>query len=206
MSFKFILASESPRRKELLQYFKFPFTVRSPKFDELKERETRPLSKSQILARGKKDALLNELLKDNLHVDCWVLAADTVVDYQGKCLEKPSSEAEAKSMLQMLSGQVHEVHTSVSIGLLNKKLVKEINFTVSTKVEFDFIDETTLDIYLKSGDSMDKAGAYGIQGMPLTFIKSVHGSFSNVMGLPVDSLRSVFVKELGENWREKFIP
>ena len=204
MKAKFILASESPRRKELISFLDIAFTCVASHFDEQQEQEKNPLKRAQILAKAKRVKLESSILdKTNL----LILSADTVVDFQGKCFEKPKDLTEAKWMLNNLSNMKHLVHTAVSMGVYFNHLndeQSEINFFATTEVVFDHIDPATLEIYLKTKDYLDKSGAYGIQGMPLSFIKSINGSFANVMGLPIERVRTEMMSLLGENWRERF--
>ncbi|MCO4794419.1 MAG: Maf family protein, partial [Bacteriovoracaceae bacterium] len=123
-----------------------------------------------------------------------VVSSDTVVCLDTKIMGKPGDINEARALLKELAGRIHTVVTGVYITVLDPRDNKEksVVFSSTTDVEFDHISEDVLETYLKTGDSLDKAGSYGIQGAGLTFIKSVQGSYSNVVGFPL----SEFIKEI----------
>lgn len=123
-----------------------------------------------------------------------VVASDTIVTLGDKIYGKPGDVDHAREMLRELSGKMHEVTTGVYIGFfdLNERCYKERVFTCETDVKFKIITRDLLELYLSSGESLDKAGAYGIQGRGLTFISHINGSYSNVVGFPVD----MFIDEL----------
>ncbi len=179
-----ILASNSPRRKELLTQFGFEFTVKKSDFEEsncsLSPRETVINN-----ALGKtKDVFDKQTDKTQV-----VLGADTVVSLDGKILGKPKSVKEAEEMLKSLSGRVHQVWTGYCI-IKGDTVIKD---AVRTDVEFNQLSNELIDEYLSTGKPMDKAGAYGIQdGFDL--VKAFNGSFNNVVGLPIE----IFEKTLKE--------
>jgi septum formation protein len=203
--YQMILASQSPRRKELLNWLGVPFLIRPADIDEsvLKAEEHRPEEFVRRLALAKAQACLK--LSPTKPIP-FVIASDTTVSLKDKILNKPSNRDEAREMLQTLSGQVHRVFTAIAFKTLERQEV----FSHCTEVEFSVIEPDVLDPYLDSGDSLDKAGAYGIQGMGLTFVKSVRGSYSNVVGFPLveclENLRQFMVQEGYERhkWREAF--
>lgn len=179
-----ILASQSPRRRELLGLFGIPFVIRAADIDETMD-ETQPafdevarVSRSKALAtpRGPADV---------------VIAADTIVVCAGKVLGKPKDEADAKAMLALLSGRDHQVMTGVTVLKGEQTRV----FTEVTDLHFRALSQKEIDRYVASGEPMDKAGSYGIQGGAALFCERMNGDYYNVMGLPVCRLGQI-LKEL----------
>ncbi len=186
MSATLVLASGSPRRMELLRNlgivpFRFPTDV-----DETPQPGESSAALVERLARAKAEAgwqarFQLEINPDELVV---VLAADTVVDIHGETLGKPSSMAEAKKMLKALSGADHKVFTGSAV-----KVGDELFSTVTqTTVRFRSLDTNDIDWYVGTGEPMDKAGAYGIQGRGSVFVEGIIGSYDNVVGLPMVSV------------------
>ena len=177
-SAQIILASASPRRRELLSQIGISVSVQSVDIDEIQKHNEPVLTYVQRLAMEKArrgfDTIKN---KNNLPV----LGADTIVEINGLILGKPENRQQAKKMLQQLSAQKHTVHTSVAI------ITKENSFTdiSSSQVLFKALDDLEIDLYLATGEADDKAGSYAIQGIAAQFIKNINGSFSGVMGLPL---------------------
>lgn len=169
-----ILASQSPRRKELMGLFKIPFTVRVADVDETIE-ENEPAAQAVArLSRLKALAIPRE--EDEV-----IVAADTVVVCDAEILGKPASEADAYRMLKMLSGKDHQVMTGVTV-LRGEKLRSH---TEVTTIHFrELTDREILD-YISTGEPMDKAGSYGIQGGAALFVERISGDYFNVVGLPV---------------------
>ena len=169
-----ILASQSPRRKELMGLFKIPFTVRVADVDETIE-ENEPAAQAVArLSRLKALAIPRE--EDEV-----IVAADTVVVCDAEILGKPASEADAYRMLKMLSGKDHQVMTGVTV-LRGEKLRSH---TEVTTIHFrELTDREILD-YISTGEPMDKAGGYGIQGGAALFVERISGDYFNVVGLPV---------------------
>jgi len=177
--FQLILGSQSPRRKELLQYTYLPFQIEvfpieetSSKVDQAEVVMDLAEQKAQVVFDQIKEKYSNPI----------VLGADTIVCLDEKILGKPADDKEASEMLMSLSGRSHDVLTGIC--LLSKK--KKSCFYEKTKVTFEKIDHDLLAHYISTQESLDKAGAYGIQAYSLGFIKSVSGSYSNVVGLPVN--------------------
>lgn len=112
-----------------------------------------------------------------------IIGADTVVESEGIILEKPADPEEAKRVLASLSGRTHHVHTGVALLIPHADV--ERRFSVTTEVTFATLSPSVIDTYVATGDSMDKAGSYGIQGMAAAFVSSIHGCYFNVVGLPV---------------------
>ncbi len=183
---RLILASGSPRRRELLERMGYSFTVLSPDVDEHVDAE--PRQAVAILARRKALAAA-EGLRDGV-----VLAADTLVAVDGEALGKPGDEAEARAMLMRLSGREHEVFTGVC--LMDAATGRIEVHVERTGVVFRVLDIGEIDRYVATGEPMDKAGAYGIQGGAAAFVESYSGSYENVMGLPVNSVGLMLKKFL----------
>lgn len=176
LKYPVILASGSPRRKELLEKLEVPFTVQKIDIEEIAPVDLEPRETAKFLAQLKGDAH-DQLAKHHI-----VIAADTIVIANGKVLGKPKSKVEASIMLKTLSNSSHEVITGVCIRANNDSHV----FDVCTKVTFGNLSENEIEHYVKSGNANDKAGAYGIQDwIGLIGITSIEGSYYNVMGFPV---------------------
>ena len=169
-----ILASQSPRRKELLQTAGIPFVVRVADIDESVRTGEAPNSYVRRLAVAKAMAISRE-------PGDVVLAADTTVVAAGQILGKPDNAEDAKRMLRLLSGQAHEVLTGICLFSGSKLQID----AESTQVHFSTMTDAEIDDYVSSGECMDKAGAYGIQGLASKFIERVEGCYFNVVGLPV---------------------
>ena len=178
---EFILASSSPRRRDILTLTGVPFRVLVSDVDEVIPPGSTPAQAVQSLARQKAEAVRRMPEAAGFPV----VAADTVVYLDGKILGKPHSRQEAFSMLSSLSGRTHHVFTGVCI------LTTEgdpILFCEETPVEFYPLSTAEIEDYIATGEPMDKAGAYGIQGRALVFVKRIDGDFFNVMGLPAARL------------------
>ena len=169
-----ILASQSPRRRDLLGLFHIPFTVRVADIDETMDPEKPPFDEVARVSRLK--ALAVARSDDDV-----VIAADTIVVCAGQVLGKPHSEAEAAAMLQLLSGRDHQVMTGVTVLWADQaQTVTEV-----TDIHFRPLSEKEIAAYVRSGEPMYKAGAYGIQGGAALFAEKMVGDYYNVMGLPV---------------------
>ncbi len=172
---KVILASASPRRKELLALAGVDFTVKVADVDEIIPANASPDKVVMSLALQKAQAVA----KDN--TDCIVIGSDTVVALDGVILGKPKDEENAKQMLTALSGRSHTVYTGVAIICGEK--VK--NFCEATEVVFNELSENEILNYIATKEPMDKAGAYGIQGKGCVLVEKIVGDYFNVVGLPV---------------------
>lgn len=179
-----ILASASPRRKELLGHLGVPFEVIALSVPEHSD-ATDPVTHSREIAEVKGRAVVEKLMRERPGQGFLVVSADTIVVHGGKIFGKPADRAEARSFLQELGGKSHSVFTAVCLSLLHQGKVHTTSFVDESRVSFDTISERLLETYLDTGDSLDKAGAYGIQGPSLTFISRVDGSYSNVVGFPL---------------------
>lgn len=169
-----ILASGSPRRKELLSLFHIPFTVVPADVDETMDPANAPCEEVARLSAKKARAVKRE-------PGDVVIAADTIVVCEGKVLGKPKSEENAYQMLSLLSGRDHQVMTGCTV-LRGEKCE---TFTEVTDLHFRTLSEREIRAYIASGEPMDKAGAYGIQGGAALFCRRMEGDYYNVMGLPV---------------------
>ena len=173
-----ILASKSPRRQELMRLITENFSIVTADTDESFAPDTPPDEVVQLLAQRKAE----EILKT--HPDATVIGADTIVYLDNKILGKPKDESDALRMLKSLSGREHIVYTGVCV------LVSGESYTFSdiSRVWFYSHDEDELRRYIATGEPMDKAGAYGIQGKGALLVRRIEGDFYNVMGLPVSKL------------------
>lgn len=169
-----ILASGSPRRKELLSLFRIPFTVVPADVNETMDPAKAPCDEVARLSAKKARAVKRE-------PGDVVIAADTIVVCEGKVLGKPKSEENAYHMLSLLSGRDHQVMTGCTV-LRGEKCE---TFTEVTDLHFRTLSEREIRAYIASGEPMDKAGAYGIQGGAALFCRRMEGDYYNVMGLPV---------------------
>ena len=169
-----ILASQSPRRRELMGLFSIPFLVRAADIDETMDPALRPYDEVARVSRRKAEATPRE-------PDDVVVAADTIVVCQGRVLGKPREEAEARAMLRLLSGRDHQVMTGMTV----LRGSRAVTVTEVTDLHFRPLSEGEIDAYVRSGEPMDKAGAYGIQGGGALFAEKMVGDYYNVMGLPV---------------------
>lgn len=179
-----ILASQSPRRQELLRLFELPFRVQVADIDETMDENRSPFDEVARVSRCK--ALAVAAGEDDV-----VIAADTIVVCRGRVMGKPHSPQEAKQMLRLLSGRDHQVMTGVTVRRGNQERV----FTEVTDLHFRPLTEGEIERYVRSGEPMDKAGGYGIQGGAALFCEKMTGDYYNVMGLPVCRLGQV-LKEL----------
>ncbi|WP_053219025.1 Maf family protein [Virgibacillus senegalensis] len=172
-----ILASGSPRRKELLEQAGLPFTVQVPDVDErsVTSADARQLVEKLAIMKGEVQSPAEGEI---------VLSADTVVSQHGRILTKPESREEAYAMLSALNGGTHHVHTGVSLRSHQDSRV----FSVATKVTFWEMSDKQLNAYIDTGEPFDKAGGYGIQGRGAILVKEIHGDYFNVVGLPLAKL------------------
>ncbi len=175
-----ILASQSPRRRELMGLFHVPFTVKVADIDEKMDETASPYDEVARVSREK--ALAVEASNEDI-----VIAADTIVVCQGKILGKPKDEADAKNMLTLLSGRDHQVMTGMTVA----KGEKIVTVTEVTDIHFRDLSEGEILAYIATGEPMDKAGSYGIQGGGSLFAEKMVGDYYNVMGLPVCRLYQI---------------
>ena len=177
---KFILASSSPRRRELLASIGLAFDVLPSNVPEVHQKGEAPEEYVGRLSREKAQALAN------LHPDRWVIAADTTVLFGETLLEKPADADDAVRMLSVIAGQTHFVYTGIT--LMNAEGGYHETRVSESEVRMLPLSEDEIRWYVRTGEPMDKAGAYAVQGIGSMFIESVHGSFTNVVGLPLATL------------------
>ena len=186
-----ILASQSPRRKELLGLFRVPFTVRVADVDETMDETKTPFDEVARISRLKAEAVP--------HTDAdIVVAADTIVVCGGQILGKPKDEADAFRMLRLLSGKAHQVMTGMTVLRGDTATV----CTEVTDIHFRPLSDREINAYIRTGEPMDKAGAYGIQGGAALFADHMVGDYYNVMGLPVCRLGQILTAVAPE-WMEE---
>lgn len=178
-----ILASQSPRRKQLLGYLVSNFEQRSADIDESVLGQESPRDYVERLANQKAMVIFNKIIGPENYL---VIGSDTTVVNDGEILGKPDSLEDCKAMLLALSGKEHQVLTAFSIVTKAKTVTK----TVTTQVQFTNISEQQVVEYWNTGEPQDKAGAYAIQGIGGKFVKSINGSVSAVVGLPLAELDS----------------
>lgn len=169
-----ILASQSPRRKELMGLFHIPFVIRVSDADETMDPDLTAAEAVAQVSRRKAEAVARD-------ADDVVIAADTIVVCGGEILGKPKDTADASRMLHLLSGRDHQVMTGMT--LLRGEI--SLTHTEITDIHFRQLSDREIDAYIRTGEPMDKAGSYGIQGGAALFADRMHGDYYNVMGLPV---------------------
>lgn len=174
---RILLASASPRRRELLAQLGVQFEIAAPDVDETPLPGETPVPYVGRLAVVKASAV-------HAGADTLVIAADTTVEIDGDILAKPADAADARAMLRRLSGRTHEVHTGVAVQLGERTL----SDVVTTHVTFATLTDEQLDWYVGTCEPMDKAGAYAVQGAGGVFVERVDGSVSNVIGLPLHTV------------------
>jgi septum formation protein len=209
-NFKFILASASARRKELISHLQIPFEVFTLNTPE-ESSSQHPSQYCQDISRLKGAAVCEHLRKENRKETSFVVSSDTIVYLDKKIYGKPADVRVARDYLMELSGKTHSVFTAVSMFLYRSgHPLIEKTFFEETLVEFNSIKSEILEKYIATGDSMDKAGAYGIQGASLMFISGVRGDYANVVGFPLSRFileaQSFFEENLAieESWLNRF--
>ena len=186
-----ILASNSPRRKELLKQAGFIFTVIPSNVEEVIT-ETEPKEIVKELSGQKAKNIFDNLSKESA-ANGLILGADTVVAWENEkgmfsILGKPKDKEDAFAMLKNLQGKTHFVYTGVTLIWQEDGQVQKESFAVETKVTFYPMSETEIKDYIETGEPMDKAGAYGIQGKGAVYVKEIAGDYNNVVGLPLSAL------------------
>lgn len=176
-----ILASQSPRRRELLRYITDEFEIKVSDVDETLPEGISPAEAVLYLSRIKAQPFASP--------DDTVIGADTVVAIDGEILGKPANKDDAALMLRKLSGKTHSVFTGVTVI----KDEKTKSFFVETKVKFFELSDSEIEKYVKTGEPLDKAGAYGIQGYGCLLVEKIDGDYFNVVGLPVSKLNQVLM-------------
>lgn len=186
-----ILASGSPRRKELLQQIGLPFSVRTSSAEENIPEGLPPFFIVEQLSLTKASSVASELKKEGK--DAIVIGADTIVVADGTILTKPTDADNAKTMLLSLSDKWHSVFTGVTV--MNTKNAKSESFYAETKVHMIPLTEQIISRYVQTGEPLDKAGSYGIQGKGCLLIDQIEGDYFNVVGLPLCKLAQVLKEE-----------
>lgn len=193
-----LLASASPRRAEILRRIGVSFTVLPADADESVSALLSPAETVAALSRRKAQAVFSKCEAEKLLFDgkaagkeIPILAADTMVERGGRLLGKPHGEEDALQMLHTLSGKSHTVHTGVTVLYRGK----EVSRTVATEVFFRTLSDEEICAYVRSGEPLDKAGAYGIQGIGALLVEKIVGDYDNVVGLPAAALYTLFRDE-----------
>ena len=181
------MASKSPRRKYLLQQAGLSFRVIPSRLDESTIALAPPETFVKLLAEKKAEDIALQ------HPQSWVIGADTIVQIDGVILGKPASKKEAREMMKRLSGQVHQVYTGFALRCVSKQ--KLFSDSVKTDVLFKRLTENEIEWYIQTDEPFDKAGAYAIQGLGTFLVKSIHGSYTNVVGLPVCEVIEYLIQE-----------
>ncbi len=179
---KIILASASPRRKEVLSKLKLPFEVQEGSYEEDLALDMLPGQLAEFLSAGKAKAVAEK------NQNAVIIAADTFIVFEHHRLGKPKTPERAKEMLEMLSGKQHEIVTGVTI--IDTETNKVRSFNEATKVFMARLSPETIDAYIRTGEPLDKAGAYALQEIGALLIEKIEGDFFNAMGLPLRRLAS----------------
>jgi septum formation protein len=190
MAKNIILASNSPRRKQLLKMAGIRFTVLPSDVPEMVPEFVTDEKRAQFLAE------LKASYTSVFHPKDIIIGADTTVICEGRLMGKPATREEAKEMLRFLSGKVHTVYTGVCLIWSDEEDAE--CFSSETKVEFYPLTEKQIEEYVASGEPMDKAGAYGIQGLGSTLVKRIEGDYYTVVGLPIAEVVRRLKKHEGE--------
>jgi len=197
---RFILASSSPRRAEILRQAKVDFEVIFPENIKESNISTDPVShvlelskrKTENVAKKVSEFVIKTQNRGSIGKDSLLLGADTIVVLNGEILGKPKDIEDAFRILKKLSGKEHKVYTGIT--LLDKKNGKILNGYQLTKVKFNQLKDEEIEKYIKSGEPLDKAGAYGIQGMGNFLVERIEGDLDNVIGLPLRKLKELLTK------------
>ena len=186
---KFVLASASPRRRELLENIGLEFDIVVSSADEsVIDRSIPP----ELLVKELAVLKATETAK-HIAGKKHIISADTIVVFEDRVLEKPKDEEDAKRMLMALSGKKHDVYTGVCVFRTEDNML--VAKCEKTSVEFKELSEETIINYIKTGEPMDKAGAYGIQGLGALLVKGIEGDYFNVVGLPLGLLSDILKEE-----------
>lgn len=187
MTHKIVLASRSPRRKDILESLNLSFVIDPPDIDESPLNNESPKDYVQRISTAKAD-----LVAQRHDRQCIVIAADTTVELQGEIFGQPRDLDEARLMIQKLSGKTHKVHTAISVRC-NKKIANAVDTASVTMRE---VSSELLEWYINTGESIGKAGAYAVQGHGAALVTNLAGEIDTVIGLPVGLLTSL-LRDLG---------
>jgi septum formation protein len=183
---KLILASSSPRRKQILSEAHVRFEIRIPPNINEESLSSDPVEHVISVSRAKAESVSPQIAEGI------ILGADTIVVLNGEILGKPEDKNEALVILKKLSGRTHTVYTGVTlVNKFNDKIISDYD---STEVTFNQLDEKRIESYIDTKEPMDKAGAYGIQGMGAFLVKEIKGNLDNVIGLPTEKLKEMLIK------------
>lgn len=181
-----ILASSSPRRKELMSFLNREFTIITKEVEEKIDEQIEPYENVKALALKKAVAVAAD------YQDNFVIGCDTIVSIENKIMGKPKDKEDAKNTLRYLSGKEHCVYTGVAIICKKKNI--EVSFFETTKVRMKKLTEEEIDSYIATGEPLDKAGSYAIQGKGAIYIEAIDGDYYNVVGLPLCRLYKELIK------------
>jgi septum formation protein len=179
---KIILASASPRRKYLLEKLGIPFEIEVSNFEEDMNLKLPPLELAKVLSSGKAEAVA----KNHSGEDVIIIGADTFVVLDGKILGKPHTPERAKEMIGKMSGRGHSIITGFTV--IDTKSNKKVSKAIESKVYFRNLSESEIENYVKTGETLDKAGAYAIQEAGATLVEKTEGDFTTIIGLPIPAL------------------
>lgn len=183
---KIILASASPRRKEILEITGLSFSVDAGDYEEDMDLELGPHQLARFLSAQKAKTIAVK------YRNALVIAADTFIVFKGGLMGKPHTKSEAGRMLSLLSGKVHSVITGFTV--IDTYTKRKLSQSVETRVYFKKMTAQEIEAYISTGEPLDKAGAYAIQGIGAVLVKKIEGDFFNVMGLPLNSLTEALKK------------
>lgn len=186
---KIILASTSPRRKEILAKTGIPFEVEASPYEEDMSLDLPPEELAKRLSKGKAEAVAKN------YKDAVVIGGDTFIAYEGKMLGKPHTAEKAREMLKMLSGKQHSVFSGIAI--IDGKTGKTISEAVETKVFFRDLSNKEIDYYIGTGEPLDRAGSYAINEIGGILVEKIEGDYYNVMGLPLGKLLAMLKEQFG---------
>lgn len=186
-NYKFILASASPRRKELLSIYVKDFKIMPADIDETVPDNIALEDAPLYTAKEKAAAVFNKLNEDEI-----IITADTIVMLDNKIYGKPKDKLDAYNMIKTLSGKTHQVITGICCYSKDKQI--NIEFSDVTNVSFTDISDEIIEKYLENAEYIDKAGAYAVQGLASMFVKKIEGSYDNVVGLPMGRLARNLIK------------
>ena len=181
-----ILASTSPRRKEILSKTKLAFTTEESDYEEDMSLDLPPEELAKTLSSGKAEAVAKR------HDDAIIIGADTFIAFEGKVLGKPNTPEKAKEMLESLSGKSHSVFTGFTI--IDCANQKKVSKAIETKVYFKNLSDKEIQDYVDSGEPINRSGAYAIQELGALLVEKIEGDFFNVMGLPLSALSDTLLE------------
>lgn len=184
---RFVLASGSPRRKELLEQLRLEFEISSAHGEELITK-TQPSDIVEELSGQKADEVAERFTQVYKNDTCVIIGADTIVAFEDTIMGKPRDKEDAVRMLTLLAGSTHQVYTGVTLVILADNEKKTVTFHEKTDVQMYPMTRAQIEAYVATGEPMDKAGAYAIQGKCAAYIKGINGEYNNVVGLPVARL------------------